>query len=188
MFQRIKNNRGFTLVELLVVIAIIGILAAIIAPNAFKSVEKAKVAKVKADAKALRAAALAYYADMGFFPPDVNRGIDPGLVTKVTSGLTSEQQTILNQNWKGPYIDRWPDKTPWGGEYDWNLWPTNQNRGGHTVQAGLYVGIASSAIGSSNGKIPVEAEKLLFNDGFDADGDIDNGEVQLLLVRWSDIN
>ncbi|WP_245574435.1 type II secretion system protein [Desulfovirgula thermocuniculi] len=36
--------RAFTLVELLVVIAIIGVLAAIIAPNA------------------------SYYADMGFFP------------------------------------------------------------------------------------------------------------------------
>ncbi|WP_333870599.1 type II secretion system protein [Desulforamulus putei] len=39
-----RDNRGFTLVELLVVIAIIGILAAVIAPNAFKAVEKGKVA------------------------------------------------------------------------------------------------------------------------------------------------
>ncbi|SHJ08964.1 prepilin-type N-terminal cleavage/methylation domain-containing protein [Desulfofundulus thermosubterraneus] len=40
-----KNEKDFTLVELLVVIAIISILAAIIAPNAFKAVEKAKVAR-----------------------------------------------------------------------------------------------------------------------------------------------
>ena len=39
-----RNNRGFTLVELLVVIAIIGILAAVIATNAFRAVEKGKVA------------------------------------------------------------------------------------------------------------------------------------------------
>ncbi|MGQ9755989.1 MAG: type II secretion system protein, partial [Desulfotomaculales bacterium] len=42
--KRARDRRGFTLVELLVVIAIIGILAAIISPNAFKAIEKGKVA------------------------------------------------------------------------------------------------------------------------------------------------
>ncbi|NCC82098.1 MAG: prepilin-type N-terminal cleavage/methylation domain-containing protein [Clostridia bacterium] len=41
-----KNKKGFTLVELLVVIAIIAILAAVVAPNAFKAIEKSKVTAI----------------------------------------------------------------------------------------------------------------------------------------------
>ena len=45
-----KNSmRGFTLIELLVVIAIIGILAAVISPNAFKTIDKARMAKTITD-------------------------------------------------------------------------------------------------------------------------------------------
>jgi len=44
-------RRSFTLIELIVVIAIIAILAAIIAPNAFRAIEKAKVAETKIKAK-----------------------------------------------------------------------------------------------------------------------------------------
>ena len=62
---------AFTLIELLVVIAIIGILAAVIAPNAFRAVEKAKVSHLAQNLGALRTAVLAYYADVGFWPPDV---------------------------------------------------------------------------------------------------------------------
>ncbi len=186
--MRLRNRRGFTLVELLVVIAIIGILAAVVAPNAFRAIEKAKISRVKADAKNLRSAALSYYADMGFFPPDVNRGVDPGLMTKVTSNLTTEQIATLNQNWNGPYMDRWPDTTPWGGEYDWNLWKVRTNRNGHDVEAGLYIGIVP-AIGSSTvGAITPEGEKQLYDEGFDSDGSASNREVQLLLVRWDDYN
>ena len=36
------NQKGFTLVELLVVIAIIAVLAAVVAPNAFKVIDNAK--------------------------------------------------------------------------------------------------------------------------------------------------
>jgi general secretion pathway protein G len=108
-----KIKKGFTLIELLVVIAIIAILAAVIAPNAFKAIEKSKVSRVKAEAKALRAAALSYYADMGFFPPDVNRGSDPGIYSKVTTNLSPQEQIILDNNWQGPYIDKWPETTPW---------------------------------------------------------------------------
>ncbi|MBE3588244.1 MAG: prepilin-type N-terminal cleavage/methylation domain-containing protein [Thermoanaerobacteraceae bacterium] len=63
-----RDNRGFTLVELLVVIAIIGILAAIIAPNAFKAIEKSKVAAAEADYKSIKAAALNFYTDIGKWP------------------------------------------------------------------------------------------------------------------------
>jgi general secretion pathway protein G len=106
--KRARDRRGFSLVELLVVIAIIGILAAIIVPNAFKAVEKGKVAAAIADYKAIKAAALNYYTDTGVWPPNRDSSTDPWLV---------EEKTDTPDGWNGPYLERWKEKNPWGGTY-----------------------------------------------------------------------
>lgn len=124
--RKLKNERGFTLVELLVVIAIIGILAAIIAPNAFKAIEKGKVAAAEADYKAIKAAALNAYTDTGLWPPSGQTGEDPGLVAK-------NKWTDAPDTWNGPYLERWPTKNPWGGEYTYkndSTPPTGSNWSG----------------------------------------------------------
>lgn len=108
-----KKKKGFTLVELLVVIAIIAILAAIIAPNAFKAIEKSKVATAEADYKAIKTAALGYYSDMGTWPGTGAIGADPGFISTRGSG------------WNGPYLEKWPTKNPWGGTYTFNNGTTN---------------------------------------------------------------
>jgi general secretion pathway protein G len=98
--QSNDKEKGFTLVELLVVIAIIGILAAIIIPNAFNAIEKSKVAAAESDYKAIKAATLNFYADTGEWPDD--------------------EGDLINSNiegWNGPYLERWPSKNPWGGSY-----------------------------------------------------------------------
>lgn len=100
MIKRIK--KGFTLVELLVVIAIIAILAAIIAPNAFKAIEKSKVATAESDYKAIKTAALSYYGDTGKWPAN-------------SADLVKEPNSI--NGWNGPYLEKWPTKNPWGGTY-----------------------------------------------------------------------
>ena len=123
MYKKLKDNRGFTLVELLVVIAIIGILAAIITPNAFKAIEKGKVAAAEADYKAIKAAALNAYTDTGIWPPQSsNYGVDPGLVDNT-------KWSNVPSTWNGPYLERWKDKNPWGGTYTYfnnssNSWST----------------------------------------------------------------
>lgn len=71
MFNKNKNNKGFTLVELLVVIAIIGILAVVAVPALFKNIEKAKIAELEADISAIKSAALSYYADTSGDLPDI---------------------------------------------------------------------------------------------------------------------
>ncbi|GAA0717705.1 prepilin-type N-terminal cleavage/methylation domain-containing protein [Clostridium malenominatum] len=93
-----KNiKKGFTLVELLVVIAIIAILAAIIAPNAFKAIEKSKVATAESDYKAIKTAALGHYADNGQWATTPATNANPAFVTD--------------------YLEKWPSKNPWGGTY-----------------------------------------------------------------------
>ena len=60
-----KTKAGFTLIELIVVIAIIAILGAIIAPNAFRAIEKANVQKAIIDIKKIASSAMEYSADTG---------------------------------------------------------------------------------------------------------------------------
>ncbi len=113
-----KGTRGFTLIELLVVIAIIGILAAIIAPNAFKAIEKSKVAAVESDYKAIKSATLMYYSDVGTWPyTDNNFGSDSDeLVAFIDGGAYSNGETV-SDSWDGPYLEKWPTRNPWGGTY-----------------------------------------------------------------------
>ena len=96
--------KGFTLIELIVVIAIIAILAAIIAPNAFKAIEKAKISGTIGDYRAMKTGAMAYYADTGTWPTD---GV-------TTSGLVV---TDGKAGWDGPYLEKWPPLSKWGGTY-----------------------------------------------------------------------
>lgn len=106
------DQRGFTLVELLVVIAIIGVLAGIVSPSAFKAVDKAKVAKVVQDLRSIRAAALAYYADTGQFPPD-----DDIYVHNNVPGRRRGWDFLTNKagvaGWNGPYLENWPLNPFW---------------------------------------------------------------------------
>ena len=118
--MHVDKERGFTLIELLVVIAIIAILAAVIAPNAFRAIEKAKVSGTVADYRAIKTGSMSYYGDTGVWPAD---GI--GTATLPTNGLVAND---TSSGWDGPYLERWPSLARWGGAYtfendavqDWN--------------------------------------------------------------------
>jgi len=110
-----RGNRGFTLVELLVVIAIIGVLAAIIVPSTFRAVEKAKISRVVADVRAIKAAGYAYYADTGDWPKAGQESYDPG--SDDDYGFLYFMQADGSNGWNGPYLEKPPGATPWGGHY-----------------------------------------------------------------------
>ncbi len=59
----LKNKKGFTLIELLIVVVIIGILAAIAIPKFGNVKEKANIAAIKSDLKALATAQEVYFAE-----------------------------------------------------------------------------------------------------------------------------
>ena len=192
-----RTCRGFTLLELLLVIGIIAILATVVfvslnLPGRF---EDAKINQATSVASSLKVAIQLYFNDMGFYPPDVNRGGDPGFTQSMPyfpdghSGslgiqdghLPSNWEDLVAQNWRGSYLAEWPDNTPWGGEYDYNYWGDGGTRYGCEVPAGVYVGIQGDY--SNNNTIPSSAEQKMMDLGYDADGCV-NGETQLFLIKF----
>lgn len=61
----------------MVVIAIIATLAAVVAPSAFSSIEKAKASAIVKDVEAIKTAAFIFYADTGVFPNGTVSGGQP---------------------------------------------------------------------------------------------------------------
>jgi len=105
-------KKSFTLIELIVVIAIIAVLAAIIAPNAFRAIEKAKIAKGISDLKAFKAAILSLYADTGHWVLDDRAMNDYYWADEGNGDLHRDYSNWTG--WDGPYIEN-SGATPWGG-------------------------------------------------------------------------
>ncbi len=208
MLKRKKIKTGFTLIELLVAIAIISLLASIILIAVSGAREKARRVVALADIRQMQKTLEFYYNDLGFYPPDVVRGWDPGLAKTLPYDTTGSGQdcstnlpacvcgnflscttlpavipanwiNLALSNWRGPYIAKWPANTPWGGTYDYNYWDVGANRNGCNVPPGIYLGIES---GSGFTMTP-DVEQKLFNEGIDNDGCPNNGEAQLLLLK-----
>ncbi|WP_435548463.1 prepilin-type N-terminal cleavage/methylation domain-containing protein [Desulfobacterium sp. N47] len=63
MIQKLRGEKGFTLIELMIVIAIIGILAAIAIPNFISYRDKAYCSYAEGDAQNILAAISCYFAE-----------------------------------------------------------------------------------------------------------------------------
>jgi len=103
--MRKKRQAGFTLIELLVVLTILAMLAALVVPRVFRSLEKAKVNTAKAQIAALESAIGTYRLDVGSFPTT-----DQGL-----QALRLRPSGV--DNWDGPYLPKDVPPDPWGHPY-----------------------------------------------------------------------
>jgi prepilin-type N-terminal cleavage/methylation domain-containing protein len=73
--SRNRAAAGFTLIELLIVIGIISILALIALPNMLDAQVRAKVARGKADLRAIATTMEAYAVDHNRYPPNYDTGL-----------------------------------------------------------------------------------------------------------------
>lgn len=85
MLQKLRSQKGFTLIELMIVVAIIGILAAIAIPNFLSYQCKAKQSEAKSNLGSLRTNMEAYFAEFDVYPSTTTA---VGFETKGTARYT----------------------------------------------------------------------------------------------------
>ena len=176
--------RGFSLVELSIVMGIIAILAAISGVSAKYLRDRARMGIYYGYVHDVKEAALHFKQDLGFFPPDVASGIDPGLVSRngYLSGWHSPLwETLDLAQWNGPYLHyrRWPEN-PWGGPFDWNICREVVDcEYGGISQTGIYLSARPSFAGGRDGLPAVQFEQRLQASGVDRSSVI--GHISLYL-------
>ncbi len=105
--NRIRNNKGFTLVELLAVMVILSLLASVVGVGIWNRISGAQRTTAKTQIKSMANALDTFRFDIGRYPTT-----QEGLQSLVTNpGL---------DNWDGPYI-REPNipKDPWQNPYQY---------------------------------------------------------------------
>ena len=95
---KFRKEKGFTLIELLIVVAIIGILAALLIPNAMGALQRAKVRGTQKDIGTLATCVMDYITDKAIPPAD---GLD-ALKTAISGTI---------------YIKVMPTKDQWGTDF-----------------------------------------------------------------------
>lgn len=78
-----QHKRGFTLIELIVVMAIIALLASLVAPRYFRSVDNAREATLRTSLNVMRDAIDKYLGDRGRYPDSLDELAQLGYIRQV---------------------------------------------------------------------------------------------------------
>jgi len=99
MLDRIKGNKGFTLIELMIVVAIIGILAAIAIPNFMTYQAKSRQSEAKVGLGGIFTTATSYFAENGTYSVlPTGLGYSPAGSPKYTFSYNNAQINTVSTN------------------------------------------------------------------------------------------
>lgn len=98
MQKGIRGEAGFSLMEVMIAVGIGALMVAVLTVGLSSSGYKAKVARVKADLKAIEGALHQYESDNGSYPV-----ADQGLQALV-DGSYLERRKLPEDPWKNPYV------------------------------------------------------------------------------------
>jgi len=111
------NNRGVSLIELLVVLLIVSILSTVAAGVYVQEIQKAKIARARAEISTLEVAINRYFLDTGQYPPSSSSTTTLPINPDNPANGTGYLQIALRfgfpdpggtSAWNGPYIE-WDD-------------------------------------------------------------------------------
>src|SRR5256712_5052735 len=112
MLDRMKGNKGFTLIDLMIVVAIIGILAAIAIPNFMTYQAKSRQSEAKVGLGGIFTTATSYFAENGTFSVlPTGLGYAPAGSPKYTFSYNSAQINTVRSEARRVGVEsssRWP--------------------------------------------------------------------------------
>jgi len=168
----LSPENGFTFLELMLTLAIVMIVTSVASLAVQHSRERARLAVFYSDIRQTKFACQTFELDLGFYPLDVWRDVDPGLVEKFgwkNGGHSSTWETVEKQGrldlWNGPYLNEWK-RNPWGGLYDFDNYPPGYDYMGITGGA-VYLTLKPSEWGGTHGMPTPKYEDLLEETGVD---------------------